>query len=279
MMKKTIFLIIAIAGMLVFTGCQKENQSAKESAMAISNAQDQVLISDLVIDLIDDIELTSEIIFGELKTGSSDCRTVTVVPMDRVTWPKTITIDFGTEGCLVREDVVKKGKIIINQSAPQRAEAWEKVITFENYFVNDNQIEGTHTLTYHVRSGHPIWTNTLTNSKVTTPEGVIRTRMATHIRVQTRGTETLRERMDDVFQITGNASGTNREGKTFSWVIKEPLVMHMGCRWIRAGIKEINLEGQSTAVLDFGNGECDNLATITRDGEVKEITLKGFRRR
>lgn len=271
--------MIAFAGLFVFTACQKENQSAKESAMAISNAQDQVLISDLVTDLIDDIELTSESVFGELKTGRTDCRTVTIEPMDRVTWPKTITIDFGTEGCLVREDVVKKGKIIIIQSAPQRAEAWEKVITFENYFVNDNKIEGTHTLTYHIRSGHPVWNNTLTNSTITTPEGVIRTRTATHIRVQTRGTETLRDRLDDVFQITGNARGINREGKTFSWVITDPLVMHMGCNWIRKGTKEINLEGQSTAVLDFGGGECDNLATITRDGEVKEITLRGLRRR
>jgi len=273
-MKSFAAALLMIGGILLFS-CQKEQQSASSGDLVADQTQDIELISQLVTDLIDDVDLTSDLLTGELKSGTVDCRKVTVEPADRTTWPKTITVDFGTEGCLIREGVTKKGKIIIHQTAPQPSRAWEKTITYENYYVNGNLIEGTHVLTFHIRSEHPVWTDKLTGGKVTTPDGVIRTREAVHIRVQTRGIETPRDRSDDAFQITGNASGTGRNGKSFSWIITDPLVMSTNCRFIRKGIKEITVEGESTATLDFGVGECDNKAVVTKDGVSKEIALKG----
>jgi hypothetical protein len=34
------------------------------------------------------------------------------------------------------------------------------------------------------------------------------------------------------------------------------------------------IKNDATSILDFGNGECDNLATITIDGITKEIRLE-----
>jgi len=47
------------------------------------------------------------------------------------------------------------------------------------------------------------------------------------------------------------------------------------CRWISSGTIEIQPEDHSLIVLDYGNGECDDIGTITVDGEIKEIKLKG----
>lgn len=279
MRTKAIFSILPGVAFIMFAACQKDNQVVDTGNDTVSLVENQVMVTELMEDIIEDVEFTSEMIFGELKGDFEDCRTVTVEPRDRTTWPKTITIDFGTEGCTVREGITKKGKIIIVQSARQNAETWEKVISFDNYFINDNQIEGTHTVSFHIRSGHPVWTTTITGGKVTTPDGVIRTREATHKRIQTRGLETQRDRSDDAFQLTGNASGTHKNGKTFTWTITEPLVISNDCRWIRKGIKEISLEGQSLIMLNFGDGTCDDKASLTQDGETREITLKGFRRR
>ena len=277
-MKNITSLVLACA--LVFTfGCQKDGQIASQASLAIENMEDVVLVNDLMNEIFEDADLESIFPGGDLKSGSIDCRKVTVEPNDRTSWPKTITIDFGSDGCLVHDSIVKAGKIIITQSTPQRSEAWEKVVRYENYSVNGNKIEGIHTIGFHIRSGHPVWTNTLANGKITGTNGVITTREANHTRVQMRGIDTPRDRMDDVFHITGNTSGINRNGKTFSSVIKEALVMHTGCRWIRKGVKEIILDGQSPAILDFGTGECDNTATLTQDGESKTITLKGWRRK
>ncbi len=274
-MKKIAPFLFALS-LVAFSACKQD-----EGAMApqtLNNVEDQILSSDLLDDVLDEVEYTSDIFFGELKSGFDDCRTVTVVPMDRVTWPKTITIDFGTEGCLVRDSVVKKGKIIINMDAPQNGRAWTKVITFDNYYVNGNKVEGTNTTVFSRADGHPTWTSTIVGGQITTPEGnILRTREAIHTRVQTRGIDTPRDRTDDAFQLTGNASGTRKDGKTFSWVINEPLVISNNCRWIRNGVKVITLEGQSDITIDYGENVCDNIATVTQNGVTKEIKLRGRR--
>ncbi|MFA5814169.1 MAG: hypothetical protein WC865_00915 [Bacteroidales bacterium] len=273
-MKKLVPVLFAMS-LMAFSACKQEEVAL--APQTLNNIKDQILSSDLLDDVLDEVEYTSDIFFGELKSGFDDCRTVTVEPMDRVTWPKTITIDFGTEGCMVRDSVVKKGKIIINLDAPHFGRAWTKVITFDNYYVNVNKVEGTNTTTFNRADGNPTWTSTIVGGQITTPEGVIRTREAVHIRVQTRGVDTLRDRSDDAFQLTGHAAGTRRDGKIFSWVITEPLVISNNCRWIRKGVKVITLEGQSDITVDYGNTECDNIATVTQDGVTKEIKLRGRR--
>jgi hypothetical protein len=273
-MKRIIPLAVAFS-LFVLSACKQEEAAFAPRTVGI--IEEQFLSSDLFDEVLDEVEYTSEMWFGELKTGFDDCRIVTVEPMDRVTWPKTITIDFGTQGCLVREGLIKKGKIIISQSAPQFGRAWTKVITFDGYHVNDNMVEGTNTTTYTWNQGNPTWTSTIVGGQVTTAEGIIRTREAIHIRVQTRGIETIRDRSDNVFQLSGQASGTRIDGKTISWIITEPLVISNNCRWIRQGSKVISPEGMQEITIDYGSGDCDNLATATQGEETKEIVLKGRR--
>ncbi len=273
-MKKLVPVFFAFS-LVAFSACQHEKVALTPQTM--SKVEDQILNTDLLDDVLDEVEFTSDVWFGELKSGFEDCRTVTVRPMDRVTWPKTITIDFGTEGCMVRDSVFKRGKIIINQSGPQNGRAWTKVITFEEYYVNRHKIEGTNTTTFSRADGAPTWTSTITLGQITTAEGVIRTRQAVHVRKQTRGIDTTTDRNDDAFQITGHATGTRADGQAFSWVITEPLLISNNCRWIRKGVKILTLEGTSDITIDYGTTECDNIATITQDGVSKEITLRGRR--
>ncbi|MFA6127322.1 MAG: hypothetical protein WC699_08465 [Bacteroidales bacterium] len=274
-MKKNFLLLIAMS-LVVFSGCKRDEVAL--APQTLNNIDDQILSSDLLDDVLDEVEYTSDLFFSELKTGFEDCRTVTVEPMDRVTWPKTITIDFGAEGCEVRDGVIKSGKIIVNMSGPQNGRAWTKVITFDNYFVNGNKVEGINTTTFVREDRHPKWTSTIRGGQITTTEGVIITRQAVHVRIQTRGIETPRDRTDDAFQLTGRAAGTRRDGKSFSWVITEPLVISNNCRWIRKGIKVITPEDQAEITVDYGDNVCDNVAVVTQNGVSKRITLKGVRR-
>ncbi len=273
-MKRIVPFLIGF-GLVAFSSCKQDEVAL--APQTVSKVEDQILNADLLDDVLDEVEFTSDVWFGELKTGFVDCRTVTVVPEDKVTWPKTITIDFGTEGCMVRDSVFKKGKIIINQNASQNGRAWTKVITFDNYYVNGNKIDGTNTTSFSRASGSPTWTSTIVGGQVTTAEGMIKTREAIHVRVQTRGIDTRLDRTDDAFQISGHAAGTRIDGKNFSWVINEPLVISNNCRWIRRGVKVLTLEGLSDITINYGDGECDNVATLTQDGVSKEITLKGRR--
>ena len=269
-------MITLATGLLLVSGCKKAMEPGlNDQIMAVTI--DQVLLDELDEELFDDITFLDEYFLAGLKDGRLDCRTVTVEPEERGVWPKTFTIDFG-DGCELREGMVKKGKMIITQSGPLDTRRWKKVVTYEDYYVNGNQIEGTHTITFSVGSGNPVWTHTVEGSRITKEDGQVITREADHTRVQTRGTDTPRIKTDDVYQISGSASGINRKGVVYSTSITEPIRIFMGCRWIISGVKEIQVEGESLVILDYGDGTCDNKATVTKDGETREITLRPLRR-
>ena len=87
------------------------------------------------------------------------------------------------------------------------------------------------------------------------------------------GADTPRFRFDDEYIITGSASGINRSQITYTRTIVLPLHKTVNCRWIRSGSVELEAEGRELAVLDYGDEECDRIATITVGEETKEITL------
>ena len=55
--------------------------------------------------------------------------------------------------------------------------------------------------------------------------------------------------------------------------IIKPLVKIDGCDYIVEGKIEYIKDGAVVATVDFGDGECDNIATKTVDGVDKEIEL------
>lgn len=63
-------------------------------------------------------------------------------------------------------------------------------------------------------------------------------------------------------------------GGEFEKVIISPLVKIDNCDYIVAGIIEFQKEGEVVAVIDYGDGECDDIATITKDGKTFDISLK-----
>ena len=77
--------------------------------------------------------------------------------------------------------------------------------------------------------------------------------------------------------VDGKTSTFNLRGKKKSSRYKrnivKPLVKIDGCDYIVEGKIEYIKNGVVVATLDFGDGECDNIATKTVDGVDKEIKL------
>ncbi|MGH2648266.1 MAG: hypothetical protein ACRDE8_11890 [Ginsengibacter sp.] len=78
--------------------------------------------------------------------------------------------------------------------------------------------------------------------------------------------------LDDKFEITGNASGSNSNGNTWTSEIIDPLIKRFTCPWRVKGTVNIT-RGATMAVLDYGDGSCDNKTTITINGITDIITL------
>ena len=192
--------------------------------------------------------------------GFWECVNITREKPDDADFPITITIDYG-DGCNSwLFNVVKKGKIIIKIWGWPNEEGSERVVTFEEFYVNENHIEGTFTFT---NLGNASYSCTLVGGKITTPDGEEITREAERVRTRVSGEDT-DERYDDVFEITGNAHGSIA-GTEYSMDITNPLVRSWDCFWITSGTIEKTI-GDNMIVIDFGDGECDNIATKSVNG-------------
>lgn len=200
----------------------------------------------------------------------SACATVTESSPD---FPKTITIDFGT-GCTNGAGRTKKGIIIINVTDDMRNSGANRKITFENFFVNDVQVEGERNVTntgLNV-SGNMVF-SVVSNMKFT-KDGETRTREVDHQREWIQGSSTC-EFADDEYLITGTGKTIGANDRRGTHTIITPLRLAPGtCNYISSGSIEIKTNKERGGTIDFGSGTCDNQATLTTfRGKVYEINL------
>lgn len=202
-------------------------------------------------------------------TGILGCATVSVTPTTG--FPKTMVIDFGT-GCTSPNGITRKGIVRILLSDSVRKPGSTSTMTFENYFVNGFKKEGTITWTNTSTAGTKSWQRKAENGKITSPTGNYWLHSGIKNVTQTAGTATPNILLDDVFSVTGNHTVTNSAGKTRTSTILEALQKKTICENIDKGT--IKVEGPShNAVIDFGDGTCDKLATISIDGNPARVIL------
>ena len=145
---------------------------------------------------------------------------------------------------------------------------------FEDFYVNDNHVEGTKVVTNMGPNdeGHPWFTVSVTGVIHKANNGGTLSWNADMEREWIEGYTTWKIR-DDVYLFRGEANGIRPNGKTWEREIINDLRKEMNCRYIVSGTVEIRPEGLSTWLLDFGDGECDNIATILIDGVTYTIFL------
>lgn len=192
--------------------------------------------------------------------GVLSCATVTVSSGN---FPKTITIDFGT-GCSSNDGITRSGKINITLSDSLRHSGSTAVMTFTNYYVSGFKKEGTITWTNTTQNGIRSWQRKCENGKITAPDGHFWLHSGTQAVVQTAGSDTPSDLTDDVFSYTGTATVTNSSGESRTATILNALEKKVDCANIDKGT--IKIQGPNHyATLDYGDGTCDRIATISID--------------
>lgn len=211
------------------------------------------------------------VIEDNLNGAAVGCKTISVSPSGNV-FPRTVTIDFG-QGC-TEGGKTRKGKMISVFTGKLKDVGSTVSTTYENFYVNDDRIEGTKTIVNNGpnANGKVSFTVTVNHTRNFTGGG-----SATHSSVKTftwlEGYSSNLP-LDDIFAITGADSGSDSNGKTFSTTTIKPLIKKVACPFIVAGKLQINKSGRPTQVIDYGDGTCDAKATVTVNGETKEISLK-----
>ena len=269
------FIAFAIFGLL-FTSCQKDinndtaDQILENSSAVIDHEMDQA--SNFSDEAYNTGDVKDDITSDELDVRHN-CATVTI---DTLSSPKKITIDFGPVNCLGRDGRNRRGKIITTFVGKYRSVNSTHTITFEDYYVNDNHIEGSRTVVNTgLNTDDKLAFTVVDEGKITLTDGRIFSHSSSRVRTWVEGSNTFIF-WDDVYEITGSGSVTNSEGNGFNAVILEPLRVAVSCSNITKGILKITPVNvlYKERSLDYGDGNCDNLATVTVDGKTRTITLK-----
>lgn len=205
-----------------------------------------------------------------VNTSTSNCATVTLTPADGVTYPKTLTIDFGT-GCTSSNNITRKGKLVVTLSGPVRTAGSVLGITLNNYSVNGNTLSGAYSFTASAgTNGGVNYSLAINNATITLSTGAVYTYGATETFTQTAGMSTT-DVSDDVYSITGNFSYTGN-GTSITGSVVTPLVRASNCPNIESGTIAF-VYNSINAVLDFGTGTCDAAATVDVNNATQTILL------
>ncbi len=206
--------------------------------------------------------------------STSHCFTVTITPETPEVFPKTVIIDFG-DGCLGSDGRTRKGKIITVFSGRMITPGSTATTTFQDYYVNNILVEGTHIIQNNSISNNAIFTVTVHDGKLTGPNGnyIEWNKIKTWTQIDGNGTPD--NPLDNIYSITGSSNGTLHIGdSTRQWSTEtlKPLIRKFVCSWITQGQLSLTWDDLN-AVLDFGDGGCDNKATVTFNGKTYNIYL------
>jgi hypothetical protein len=272
-------ILATIVGASFFASCKKKDKEEKDTDTAA--AYDQSLASTTENDMTnisDEAGKTYSV--SSFKTSesssilSASCATLTI---DTVSSPRIITVNFGTTNCTCIDGRNRRGIIQISFTGKYRDSLTVITVTPQNYFVNDNQVTGNKTITNkgHNAAHHLVYDINANIQIIKVNNGGTITWHSVRQREWVTGESTMNW-SDDIYSITGNASGSSATGNTFNSVITTALVRNMafGCRrHFVSGVLEHTPSGKATRYIDYGNGACDDQATVTINGNVYTITL------
>ncbi len=273
-------LILFMIGLILFSldSCKKNNDAASISADTQA-AQDNAYAEGTYSDAYNAVDVAARSNGGSLfKTGAPQLDMMSgasvTITFDSLSVTRKITIDFGTS-TLCRDGRTRSGQIIATWNGWYRDSGTVITISFNNYTVNGDKVTGTKTVTNlgHNSSGNIHYSIVVKDASITTSTGTI-TWASTRDNEWFAGEKTW-DWSDDVYHVTGSASGTTRNGQAYTITVIKPLVVALNCHWIEQGSFDISTSAStSSGVVDYGNGTCDDQATFTYNGKTYNFLLR-----
>lgn len=305
MKKSSLFtrlMAVAFLASLFTISCKKEQSgslSSAEEEQAVnsstqSETENEVVFNDVfdnVIGVNTEVGIGGTGIFGRIGSSGREmnpdtlpaCTQVSIILLNApARFPMKIIIDFGT-GCIGRDGHKRYGKIITEYTGRLIEPGSSATTVFEGFKFDSISVQGVHkiTNTTALGSNQRQFTIDITDARLTKPNGNYSLWSSHRVITQVEGNGTPQIPVDDIFRITGGGHGKVKHGNLiYAWQseIVEPLVKKFSCRWISKGTIRVKREtlpdnSQWVGTLNYGQGDCDFLATLTINGEVHQIQL------
>jgi hypothetical protein len=281
--KKIILSTLVVLAVIAFVapGCKKEkNEDDTETTATEDNAFAEANFNDLltIADQANDGQVDNYYSPGYADAGMlSGCAKVIAD-----TAAKSLVVDFGTVNCLCKDGRNRRGKVLINYTGKRYVDSNASItIVTQDYFVDDNQVVGTKKVINkgHI-NGHLTWDITVDGKIVVANNGGTITWKANRRRELLAG-ELANGKINWLIAkigVTGDATGTSANGTVFTAKITEQLVRNMSCglyrRFFVAGKFEFTPGSKLTRYVDYGTGDCDNIATVKIGNNTYTIHLR-----
>ena len=277
-MKTKLFLFGLLIG-ITFSSCSKNEGSTNNS----SDDSSVAVVTDAIINLksleaVEEEEQTAVAKVHEHGMHKPDlfrgifaeCATVS---QNIENYPKEIIINYG-DSCVGHHGDTLSGIITITMTDTIINAGAKYSIIYNGVYYGDKSIELKESIENLGQDADSNWTIVhLSEQTISYPDGTTSYHYNNDTTIWINGFTTS-ERDDDIYYKTGNGKTVSTDGNEYSKWILTPLLYDKSCRYIKEGvIKMINVN--DTIIIDFGDGSCDDLATMTKNGETTEINLHG----
>jgi len=282
-MKRTInFLSMIVAAALFTTACQEQSENPNQlSQDVVANVENEANAESAFED-VDDISYESMFYYDDgARIEVSEESPIFCAVRTHDKEAKSITLDFG-DGCEDMFGRVRSGKIVISYTDRIYVPGSVVTTTFENFYCDGKKVEGTRIRTNISESINDFlrFRIELIDGRVTWEDNTFATREANWEVTRIRTANPI----NDERVRTGSASGMRRNGNVYTVTITKAIVWKRGCLPLKRimipieGTKVIELENGNTITVDYGDGTCDNLVTIKKDGVTvtKEYKYRRF---
>ena len=263
-------LLIAVSAFL-FAACQKSNDNnlnnGDDQGGYASDASRIEWVTDDVISIAD----AAGQVYNGVYMGS--CCTVGT---DTVSNPHVLVIRFGSDACVCADGRKRSGAIIVSYSGEYSDTNSLHTITFDNYYVNGNELSGQITTTRVDTTivGNWYYKVAVNDSLNMTPDPLNSQFIVWNgklVRKWVQGFDSP-NRNDEIFSISGAATLTRPNNHSFNFNIATPLQFALSCNFCESGV--VNVSGYDGArVLNYGTGTCDPYAQLNIGVHVYHLTL------
>ncbi|HTF04677.1 MAG TPA: hypothetical protein VK826_11665 [Bacteroidia bacterium] len=269
---KRIALSVALifAASTIYVGCKKDDVADTETTSATDNSLCEgefMRVLPTVNKIAIDEPGVHRVPFNSNVTVT--CPNISVSTPNQ--FPLTMTLDYGT-GCTDPVDgKVRSGRMLVEFDRSWDSVGCVMTVTLDSFHVGAIHFEGTCSITrtsanqfrqiildgHCSKAGSTPWDILWNTDKTVT---------------WTSGSQNSSD--NQVIEITGTNSGTDRNGKTFTATVTTPIVRDMSCTWITKGTVVLTPQGLTERTIDFGTGTCDNRGTITIEGNTFEFSMQ-----
>lgn len=260
-MKHAMKITSILSGLVILmvAGCQKDATDTTPQPNDNNSSEKSIIIGDQVFDGLNGIS------FNYLNTAG--LKSATLCPSITANliapYPLVINLDWGT-GCTGAEDgITRSGKITVSLSGKMNELNSVATFTFTDFVSEGNKITGVHKITYMGLNTSNNWPRyaVFTEARIEFPDKKFITYSAEYIRLQSEGSATT-SLTDDVWRIEGTSKGTTREGVAWTASYPSAVTKKMSCKWFSSGSVLITPAGGLPRTINFGDGTCDNKATL-----------------